>query len=548
MGCHSRNFIDRIPLELLGEIFSFSVESCPNAPLALLKVSRAFYRAAKTTPQLWTSLCLELSPSSDTTCLQKAELWFSRAGGLSVGIQIQLQSPPHSRTARNEANNQWMDILHTPIFLSALASRIEQLSIQSPSALHIHALLKILYPTDDAPASTLRTLRMCSTPDSAFPSFRSVAASSVLLPAFPNLTHLSISNHVPPKLASTNLQNLRTLAISIPIRLPAIPTQTILSILRSSNSLERFEFDGRTIDDIPASHQTSQQIPPPPQGGVPSSAYPVHQPQAQAHATSTVSSHLSVTLPHLSKLSLRTNHLPALLSRLILPNLHTLNIDDLDGKRASGAKETSTALRQLLVRMELPCEGRKGSGLKVLKLHGVGMRSRHRLHATPHHHDSHPHGTHQPMNDDSGVEWDWCFRRMRTLEQLIVSKVHPTTSLLTLITPQRNRESNWRSGSVGSTAKAGTVGGMGNDEAPSPPLDAVSESPILPHLKRLTVIECSSTFSSAIVQFRLHRPEVAVAFEVTPDSVSSETEVVRFSGALEPAMPSDGKESPVRLN
>jgi len=92
------------------------------------------------------------------------------------------------------------------------------------------------------------------------------------------------------------------------------------------------------------------------------------------------------------------------------------------------------------------------------------------------------------------------------------------------------------------------VGGMGNDEAPSPPLDAVSESPILPHLKRLTVIECSSTFSSAIVQFRLHRPEVAVAFEVTPDSVSSETEVVRFSGALEPAMPSDGKESPVRLN
>ena len=543
-------FIDCIPLELLGEIFSFSVESCPEAPLSLLKVSRAFYRAAKATPRLWTSLCLELSQPDDATCLRKAELWFSRAGVLSVSIQIQLQPPPHSRQKSTGADSNWMDRLQTPVFLSALASRIETLSIQSPTAPHIHTLLKILYPTDDAPASLLRTLRMSSTPDSAFPSFRSVAASSVLLPAFPNLTHLSISNHVPPKLASTHLQNLRTLSISIPIRLPAIPTQTLLNILRSANRLERFEFDGRTIDDTPASHQTGQQqITPPPQGGVPQSGNPVFQPQVQAHTTSSVSHPLFVTLPHLSKLYLRTNHLPALLSRLILPDLHTLKIDDLDGKRSSGAKETSTALRQLLVRMELPCEGRKGDGLKVLELHGVGMRSRHRLHGAPvHHHDSHPHGTHQPMNDDSGVEWDWCFRRMRALEHLVVSKVHPTTSLLTLITPQRNRESNWRSVSVGSTGNTASVGGMGIDGILSQSLEGVSEGAILPHLKRLTVIEGSSTFSSAIIQFRLHRPEVAVHFEVAPDSSPLEADLVRFAGPLEPAMLVDGKEYPLRLN
>ncbi|KAH9474358.1 hypothetical protein JR316_0012816 [Psilocybe cubensis] len=433
---------------------------------------------------------------------------------------------------------------------------------------------------------------------------------ALVLPSIPCLRHLSFYNHLLPPLSPENVKNLRVLQLHYPLRFSPISITTLLGVLNEARSLERVEIEARvTLENVSPSNSTSPSsnsasgshniaVSPPtthPSNLATVALVPLLSPSDSNHAPS-ASSSLSldshstsndqlplISLPRLTYLHLRINNLPSVLSQLLLPSLHTLSIDDLDGKRSGAAKQMAEVLRGLLVRMEMPVDDVENvdtpvekkkqldvqKGLEVLDMCSVALP------ASQGHHGGLISATDAQA---AHAVWAWCFRRMRVLKEMRVKKMD-ADSLFELITPRlRTSRSGVDVGAAATTNSHGLENGQNEkDDIPLPALQklvvveqdayhpkssaalhrmnawghgdnhefssAVSSSPFdAPHSpasSNLNYMDGSSSASqdrnmdlqaqgSALIRFQMRRPEVEVIYDASSRQVVSSSVGVDF--------------------
>ena len=473
------DILNNVPPELLGEIFAYASLLDHNAPLVIGAVSRAFYRIIRMTPQVWTNLHLTVSSDElldmgivDARCNKKAQLWLGLSGVCPLDLHVTVSSASnspgrlsnkmtHPLNSQNHATNlvaprQYYaetEPIPMPHIFRILASRIRGLKLYSTTVDEARAIFAALYlpsspqhgPADISTNQTTELVPLeslvlhASSDGSQTPThqhgFRSRArpheqeAATITLPFLPRLLHLKLHNHPLPQLSPTNVASLRSLDVVYPLRFSPISAPSLLETLRSAPNLERLEVEGRVVESI--SHALSA-----PHSPAPASSTPldIGGPQSSSAVSPTLDSYPSlVVLPNLVHLRLRVNNISAILSHLLLPSLDVFRIDDLDGKRAGAAKESGEIIRQLLVRMELPCEGRKSKGMRILDMCGVSLSVPTRVNGW---NDG---GSDATDGTTAAGVWNWCFNRMRTLQELRVKKMN-VSALLEAITPQVQRD------------------------------------------------------------------------------------------------------------
>ncbi|KAF9044954.1 hypothetical protein BJ165DRAFT_123307 [Panaeolus papilionaceus] len=378
-----------MPPELLGEIFSDLTQLDPDAPFALRSVCRTFYNVVRRTPKIWTHLKLDISPDSVYYCLAKSQVWFSMAGDCKVWVEAELHPGQATKDiGAHDLSTSWHNI---PYHLSAYAGQINTLTLHSATVDEAQIFLSSLYAeTTQVPTGhPLQSLSLIATPEVASHRHpRSKAMSPITLPTFPLLRHLTLTNHLLPYLSIINSQNLQSLSLTYPLRFPPLSIFDLRHALRSCSQLVRLEVEARITDAPNSSAFPSESDAEGSSEGEPA------DPDASSQSSSQSS---LISLPNLTHLQLRINNLPLLLGDLLVQNLDTLKIEDLDGKRARADAETGAMLRQLLVRMELPSEDKRGQG------NGCGSGS---------------------SSSDAFGTWAWCLHRMRSLKELRVSKVN----------------------------------------------------------------------------------------------------------------------------
>ncbi|KIM36233.1 hypothetical protein M413DRAFT_14072 [Hebeloma cylindrosporum] len=543
--------INATPPELLGEIFAYAAALDPDAPLTLSQVSRAFHRVVHMTPYAWTTLRLLCSqgPEEEWHAIRKAAHWFDRAGGCTINLCVEMGPRTSSGCIRARRTGEEPDFSSEstwewalPRVLRDFQHRIQTLEIHSTTADEAQYFFNCLYPveplenaedewvqvplqsfslyTSQASGSNTSSHGSRSFPKhkyhpSSGPSFESFPSLSQ--PRFSRLAKVNLVNHYLPTISPFNLRNLSSLCITYPLRFTPIPIQTLLQVVQAAPQLEVLEVEARVVDLSPLPSSPSPVSPSTPTSSDTFTRSPPSRPSTPFESSITrirpdaplkhAEHHPNlITLPNLTHLSLRINNLPALLKHLLLPSLHTLRLDDLDGKRSGAAAQTGDVLRQLLVRMELPCEGtkRQGCGLKVLEMCGVAL--------TPANANSH--------SSDSEDVWGWCFRRMRTLEELRVNKMD-TNALLAMITPHMGCGDDV----VLPNLQKLVVHEMGVSSRPSSP--GPSSSPLLPSSPKLssflkidaTPFIRSSPPSGPILKFQMRRPEVDVIYSAPANPV-----------------------------
>ena len=545
--------INAVPPEILGEIFTLTASLDPDAPLSLAQVSRAFHRVVYMTPHAWTTLHLVSSqgPKEEWHAIRKAAHWFDMAGGCTINLYVAMGPRTSPSVNTNHRRGEESDVslecaweCSLPHVLYDFQHRIQTLEIHSATvdeAQHFFNCLYPLEPLENAEDESVQlplqsfsfyTSQACGSTSSrgSFPKQKYHPSSgsfpSLSQPRFSRLAKVNLVNHYLPTISPSNLRNLSSLCVTYPLRFTPIPIQTLLQVVQAAPQLETLEVEARVVDLSPSPSSpiiTSASIPdtlscsPPTRPKTPFDA-------SISHSSNASSNHAElnlITLPNLTHLSLRINNLPGLLKHLLLPSLHTLRLDDLDGKRPGAATQTGEVLRQLLVRMELPYEStkRKWCGLKVLEMCGVAL--------TP--------MTAAGHSSDSEDVWGWCFRRMRTLSELRASKMD-TGALLAMITPRMGcgveRQDDVVLPNLQNLVvhEAGSMG-IGSSSSLSPIPTVASSSQILPSsMGSLTSfsflnIDAASSFvrssppSGPILKFQMRRPDVDVVYSAPANPV-----------------------------
>jgi hypothetical protein len=546
--------INAIPPEILGEIFTLIASLDPDAPLSLAQVSRAFHRVVYMTPHAWTTLHLVSSqgPKEEWHAIRKAAHWFDMAGECTINLYVAMgprTSPSvntnHRRGEESDVSSECTLEWSLPHVLRDFQHRIQTLEIHSTAVDEAQHFFNCLYPFEPLEnpedesvqlplqSFSLYTSQACGNTSSCglFPKQKHHPSSgssfpSLSQPRFSRLAKVNLVNHYLPTISPSTLRNLSSLCVTYPLRFTPIPIQTLLQVVQAAPQLEILEVEARVVDLSPLPSSpiiTSTSTPdtlscsPPTRPKAPFDA-------STSHSSNASSNHAElnlITLPNLTHLSLRINNLPGLLKHLLLPSLHTLRLDDLDGKRPGAATQTGEVLRQLLVRMELPCEGtkRKGCGLKVLEMCGVALTP---MTATGH------------FSDSEDV-WGWCFRRMRTLRELRASKMD-TGALLAMITPRMGCAVERQYDVVLPNLQNLVVheaGSMGIGSSPSlgPIPTGASSSLILPssmgspasfsflNIDAATSFVRPSLPSGPILKFQMRRPDVDVVYSAPANPV-----------------------------
>ncbi|KAJ2918001.1 hypothetical protein MD484_g2458, partial [Candolleomyces efflorescens] len=371
-------------------------------------------------------------------------------------------------------------------------------------------------------------------------------------PSTPSIADIDSAtmNTIDSSLKSNLFENLRYLSVICPIRFAPLSVSSILTILRNTPRLEELVVESRMVSDSGPSigpdvnsallsastgvqglgsltsetsnahSELAQSV----NGGnfifvdSPSSASfnlnstPPSTPSTPSTPTTAATTNVPtlVHLPHLTSLSLRTNAIPSILSQLLLPNLDRLHLEDLNGKRAGGSKETADVLRQVLVRMELPNEHHKKErtvGLRALDIGGVDITV------------------------GAGVPtWEWCFKRMVTLEELSVNKMSDPMYLFEMFAPLPLASSHSHSPTSASAGyHHGGFDGLWHHSSQSTPASPAPVCPspvdvVCPLLRRFSVTSttCLLTTSdphhrATIERFKATRPNVKLDVEVVKD-------------------------------
>ncbi|RDB26532.1 hypothetical protein Hypma_005683 [Hypsizygus marmoreus] len=480
------DYITKIPIELLGEIFAQCTTHTPDAPLVLSSVCRTFYRAVHITPQAWTSL--HISGADAVLAARKAEAWFNNAGTCPLELVVEMDMVEETL----ESQAQLMTLL------SLQRTRIASLALRAHTEGQASSFLSSIYtPPRDMNGPTLRlALHIAEEPH------HYAGVMPQLFPdGIPFLTSLRLATPTIPNLTSSAFANMQTLAVTRPIRAHPIPMVTVHDILSASPCLVRFELETRLdlpLDHIPLTtpsphahvHVHLQHAPPPPAVALapPAPSEPTPKPSL-------------VTLPTLTHVSLRTNNNPALLSILVLPSLHTLHLNALDGKRRGRAEETASALQLLLLRMEAhqTYSAPPSPPPSPPPLPFSFSQSQHHPHHHAHHHSEQPR---PPSPSTRGIQvlelagvsiyraphgarnelWEWCFRRMRAL-RYISARNMDTEHLVELLSQGMGRASVPGYAGVGTNnAGSGGVGGVTVDvnAITAPPAEGSNSSQTLP--------------------------------------------------------------------
>jgi len=545
--------INAVPPEILGEIFTLTASLDPDAPLSLAQVSRAFHRVVYMTPHAWTTLHLVGSqdPKEEWHAIRKAAHWFDMAGGCTINLYVAMEPRTSPSVNTNHRRGEESDVLpecawewSLPHVLRDFQHRIQTLEIHSTTVDEARNFFNCLYPFEPLENAedewvrlplqslSLYTSQACGNTSSrgSFPKQKHHPSSgssfpSLSQPRFSRLAKVNLVNHYLPTISPSNLRNLSSLCITYPLRFTPIPIQTLLQVVQAAPQLEILEVEARVVDLSPSpsspiimsasTPDTLSRSPP----TRPNMAFDA----SISHSSSSSSNNAElnfITVPNLTHLSLRINNLPGLLKHLLLPSLHTLRLDDLDGKRPGAAVQTGEVLRQLLVRMELPCERtkRRGCGLKVLEMCSVALAP---MTATGH-------------SSDSEDVWGWCFRRMHTLKELRASKMD-TGALLAMITPRMGCAVESQDDVVLPNLQKLVVheaGSMGIGISPplSPIPTGASSPPILPsmgsptsfsflNIDPATSFVRSSSPSGPILKFQMRRPDVEVVYSTPANPV-----------------------------
>lgn len=360
--------ITEIPVEVLGEIFSYCSADCPDAPLVIRAVCRVFHHVTEVTPQLWTNV--KISGKDDVTAARKATLWLAKSGACTTTLSVAMDD--------SEGRDSYAQLSTT---LAQHRSRIASLTVHAPTENQVGSFLSSIYtsPGTSLNISSIRnTLQLTIRVDSDYTTLDAQPLFPVL--STPHLSSINLATPTVPNLSTINFAFLQSLRITRPIRSTPIPTKTILDVLSASPCLVGFHLETRF--DLSAEES-------------PQSSLPLHLPVNPRQEL--------ITLLKLTSLSLRTNNNPALLNVLVLPELYTLHLNALDGRRRGRAEETASALRLLLIRMDDPSvmlsNPSTDRGIEELELSGVAIT--------------------RPSSAIARNElWEWCFRRMRALRRI----------------------------------------------------------------------------------------------------------------------------------
>ncbi|KAF7293993.1 hypothetical protein MKEN_01445400 [Mycena kentingensis (nom. inval.)] len=323
--------ISCLPHELLGEVFADCAACSPDAPLALVSVSHLFRAVAYSTPAVWTHLNLEAA-----SAIEKAALWFAQSRVCRVHVQLDL-----TRSTNTDAS----------AILDALrlnAHRISSLLLRVDHQAQALSALSAIYATADAPTLHALTVHADALKPAPHPPSQVLA-----FPPLPGLAELEVTNITLALLPSLDLGRLQRLRLVQPLVSAPFTTDDVVDLLSATPALTSLWLEAR-ISDLSASGTT-------------------HFMQA------------------LEDVHLRANNLIPLLDRLIPPRLHSLYLDDMDGRRAGASEDVANALHRLLVRMELGQGDVTNNELREFELVGVDV-------------------------DRETTMWDRCMQKMKALE------------------------------------------------------------------------------------------------------------------------------------
>lgn len=495
-----------LPPEILGEVFVHCASQNPNSPLSLRRVSKSFHEVVNTTPRVWEHLTLRLNGKSRQDADDKARLWFERSRSCPVDVRVEIDqaTSDYSSATTSESLSST---------LSTYVDRVRTLDILAPSEIEARTILDSMYTgTSTTAGAQSISIRISSTTP---PNLR-LSSLDARFPRLPNLQRLTLTNHTISFLSFADFDHLRELSISCPIRFPPISVASIMGILRKSPLLESLFLESRMVDGPSATNSPASENP------------PGSDAQGTSDSDTPAGTPSLVHLPFLTRLSLRVNAIPAVLSQLLLPNLNDLHLEDLNGKRQGASRETATVLRQLLVRMELPNEYRMGKGLRVLDLVGVEI-----AHPALHLGLEHQVEQQQPQLSEDEATWAWCFKRMAALQELSVSK-SDVGPVLEILVPAGSRSSSRSSSRSRSSAR-------GDDVPPIPIRHAdPSLDLVCPALRRCSV---STTRVPPILvdRFRACRPSVELVVNIVHDPFfqSATTGPVDFLSLYSDARPGE---------
>lgn len=453
--------IKQMPEEILGEIFYRCSLHCADAPIVCSAVSRIFRRVALNTPRIWRRLRLSPPRQADWVSVHKADLWFAMSGVCLVDVYVDMSKPSSQPlgTLGTVLSNDDRQVPLVQALLNRHSSKIRSLALRTTTEAQAQPLFTSLY----VPSENSSLLSPCPPPlrkltfhvtavdlnNAAHPTTESMT-DSPLSQLLPSLACLKLTNHTLRCLPIEIMHNLTTLTIIRPLRAPPLAACSIFLALRTAHKLEHFELDSRVDlhDDQPL---------PPIHTAAPD------DPEADSESG-------MIDSPSLVQVTLRMNNMPALLSRLVVPQLRTLSLKDLDGNRAGGAEEMGKALRGILVRMHLPdaagrsgFSGRPERGIQEFEIDYVPVHRR------------------RPGEEEL---WEWCFRRMTTLCKLIAVNTNTEEVFGMLL-----------EGSQLQYPVLTPAGAMGNDEQ------------ILPNLEYISVSDAE--LSSSMRRFFATRPRIA---------------------------------------
>ncbi|KAF4596882.1 hypothetical protein EYR38_008273 [Pleurotus pulmonarius] len=516
--------ITRIPPELLGEIFGHCTAFCPDAPVVLSAVCTSFRDVVRRTPPVWTRLRISIRQSPDDRGrndarekeASKAALWFAMARNCPLSLYVVLNGvEAEPQLATGDDHNGYFSRIPCINVIQANTPQIQALSIRTSSEDVAHKFLHFLYPPS-LHCSSLRRLNINVFPDAPLtpslsrPNVAAPPPHILPLPALSNLRALKLTNHSFP--SPVSFSTLESLSIVRPLRATPISASDILLCLHANPSLVDIHIDCRVSEseDITTS---------------PTDKTATASSDEDANEDSAASSLPRIfSLPLVTHLSLRGNHLPLILNALVLPSLTNLTLDDLDGKNPT--HHLGATFRGLLVRSALATSHGR-INITSLSLTNACMFT--------HVVDHHAHGDRGWDGDGDEVPvWQWCFSRMEGLEVLSAGNTDGAehVGLLHLLADASSHmpslEEDIAAGAAateGGSSRCGeTVDSAVNNDSSLPTLPAPS-SPrhfICPNLKTLKL---SSPYpyppipASSIQNLKSARPSVQIEL-LTPNSAA----------------------------
>ncbi|KAJ7072841.1 hypothetical protein C8F01DRAFT_262584 [Mycena amicta] len=320
MAAPNQDRISSLPHELLGEIFTECSVALPDAPLVLGAVSQLFRHIAYTTPPVWTHLQLD----GTSAAAKKTTLWFAMSRVCRVTVRLDLaQKPQNGHMGGTESHSAIFDALRSH------TKRIGALEIRVEDQLQAGGALSAIYSGVSPADMGLRALHLYATKLKATPR-------PLVFPAIPTIVDMETTNIALESLPSLNLGCLEHLRLVQPLVSVPLAPDHIVHLAHVAPQLRRLRIEAR-IAESPACSAETQLV------------------------------------PQLEELHLRANNLIPLLDRFVVPRLHTLYLDDIDGKRAGASEEVAGVLHRLLVRMELGKGEVTNNRLRDFELVGVAV-------------------------------------------------------------------------------------------------------------------------------------------------------------------------------